>query len=209
MDYVPLPSRVSNMKLTARQQEVLEFIATAVAESGMPPTRVEIARRFGFRSINAAEQHLRALARKGAIDLMPGTSRGIRLKQGVGLPVVGPGAAGGPLLAEQNVQGTRPVNGALFSPKADYLLRVQGMCMRDAGILDGDLLAVHATPKPSNGDLVVVRIDGEISVKRLQRKGGKVTLLPTSSECAPIEVDARKQDLVIEGVGVGVLRGLA
>jgi len=140
---------------------------------------------------------------------MPGTSRGIRVKQSTGLPVVAHVAAGSPLLDEQNLQGTRPVNGALFSPRADYLLLVHGMCMRDAGILDGDLLAVHATPKPSNGDLVVVRIDGEVSVKRLQRKGGKVTLLTANADDTPIEVDPRKQDLVIEGVGVGVLRGLA
>ncbi len=198
------------MKLTARQQQVFDFITTAVTEAGLPPTRVEIARQFGFRSINAAEQHLRALARKGAIDLMPGTSRGIRLKHAAGLPVVGQVADGGsPLLAEQNVQGTRPLSGALFSPKADYLLRVSGPGLRDAGILDGDLLAVHATPKASNGDLVVVRIDGEVTVKRFQRKGGKVTLLAANPDFPPIEVDPRKHDFVVEGVGVGVLRGLA
>lgn len=194
------------MKLTTRQQEVFNFISTTLTEAGMPPTRVEIARQFGFRSINAAEQHLRALARKGAIDLMAGTSRGIRLKRAPGLPVVGQVAAGSPLLAEEHLQGTRAVPGALFNPKADYLLRVSGLSMRDAGILDGDLLAVHATGKVSNGDLVVARIDGEVTVKHFQRKGSKVALLAANPDFAPIEVDARKQDFVIEGLGVGVIR---
>jgi len=197
------------MKLTVRQQQVLDFITAAVTEAGLPPTRVEIARRFGFRSINAAEQHLRALARKGAIDLMAGTSRGIRLKLPTGLPVVGQVAAGSPLLAEENLQGTRALSGALFSPKADYLLRVSGLSMRDAGILDGDLLAVHATPKANNGDLVVARIDGEVTVKRFQRKGGKVTLLAANPDFAPIEIDPHKHEFVIEGLGVGVLRNLS
>ena len=197
------------MKLTTRQQQVLDFITTAVTEAGLPPTRVEIARRFGFRSINAAEQHLRALARKGAIDLMAGTSRGIRLKLSTGLPVVGQVAAGSPLLAEEHLQGTRALSGTLFSPKADYLLRVSGLSMRDAGILDGDLLAVHATPKANNGDLVVARIDGEVTVKRFQRKGNKVTLLAANPDFAPIEIDPRKQEFVIEGLGVGVLRNLS
>jgi repressor LexA len=197
------------MKLTSRQQEVLDFIATTVREAGLPPTRVEIARHFGFQSINAAEQHLRALARKGAIDLMAGTSRGIRLKLSTGLPVVGQVAAGSPLLAEEHLQGTRALSGTLFSPKADYLLRVSGLSMRDAGILDGDLLAVHATPKANNGDLVVARIDGEVTVKRFQRKGGKVTLLAANPDFAPIEIDPRKHEFVIEGLGVGLLRDLS
>lgn len=196
------------MKLTTRQKQVLDFITTAVTEAGMPPTRVEIARQFGFRSINAAEQHLRALARKGAIDLMAGTSRGIRLKLSTGLPVVGQVAAGSPLLAEEHLQGTRALSGTLFNPKADYLLRVSGLSMRDAGILDGDLLAVHATPKANNGDLVVARIDGEVTVKRFQRKGNKVTLLAANPDFAPIEVDPRKQEFVIEGLGVGLIRSI-
>lgn len=194
------------MKLTTRQQQVFDYISTSVAEAGMPPTRVEIARQFGFRSINAAEQHLRALARKGVIDLMAGTSRGIRVKRPSGLPVVGQVAAGSPLLAEEHLLGNQPVSGALFKPKADYLLRVSGLSMRDAGILDGDLLAVHATPKAGNGDLVVARIDGEVTVKRFQRKGSKVTLLAANPDFAPLEVDTRKQDFVIEGLGVGVIR---
>jgi repressor LexA len=194
------------MKLTTRQQQVFDYISTSVAEAGMPPTRVEIARQFGFRSINAAEQHLRALARKGVIDLMAGTSRGIRVKRPSGLPVVGQVAAGSPLLAEEHLLGNQPVSGALFKPKADYLLRVSGLSMRDAGILDGDLLAVHATSKAGNGDLVVARIDGEVTVKRFQRKGSKVTLLAANPDFAPLEVDTRKQDFVIEGLGVGVIR---
>ena len=196
------------MKLTTRQQQVFDFITASVEEAGMPPTRVEIARQFGFRSINAAEQHLRALARKGAIALLAGTSRGIRLNRPAGLPVVGQVAAGSPLLAEEHLQGARPVSGALFNPKADYLLRVSGLSMRDAGILDGDLLAVHATPKANNGDLVVARIDGEVTVKRFQRKGNKVTLLAANPDFGPIEIDPRKQEFVIEGLGVGVIRSL-
>lgn len=208
MNFVPSPNGAIHVKLTVRQQQVFDFITTAVTEAGLPPTRVEIARQFGFRSINAAEQHLRALARKGAIELMAGTSRGIRLKRPAGLPVVGQVAAGSPLLAEENVQGTRLLSGALFNPKADYLLRVSGLSMRDAGILDGDLLAVHATPKANNGDLVVARIDGEVTVKRFQRKGGKVTLLAANPDFPSIEVDPRKHEFVIEGLGVGVLRSL-
>lgn len=196
------------MKLTLRQQQVFDFICSAVDDGGLPPTRAEIARQFEFRSINAAEQHLRALARKGAIDLMAGTSRGIRINRPVGLPVVGKVAAGSPLLAEEHLQGYRPVSAALFNPKPDYLLRVSGLSMRDAGILDGDLLAVHQTPKARNGDLVVARIDGEVTVKHFQRKGNKVTLLPSNPDFAPIEVDPRRQEFVIEGLGVGLIRNL-
>ena len=196
------------MKLTLRQQQVFDFICSAVDDAGLPPTRAEIARQFEFHSINAAEQHLRALARKGAIDLMPGTSRGIRINRPVGLPVVGKVAAGSPLLAEEHLQGYRPVNAALFNPKANYLLRVSGLSMRDAGILDGDLLAVHQTPKARNGDLVVARIDGEVTVKYFQRKGNKVTLLPAHPDFAPIQVDPRRQEFVIEGLGVGLIRNL-
>jgi repressor LexA len=193
------------MKLTSRQQEILDFIATTVREAGMPPTRVEIARHFGFQSINAAEQHLRALARKGAVELMPGTSRGIRLKQALGLPVVGQVAVQGPLLAEQNLLGSCPVSGALFKPKADFLLRMQGHALRDAGILDGDLLAVHAGAKPASDDLAVVRLDGELLVRRYQRKAGKVSLLAAHPDVPAIEV---KHVLLVDGVVVGLLRGV-
>lgn len=193
------------MKLTARQQQVLDFITTAVTEAGLPPTRVEIARQFGFRSINAAEQHLRALARKGAIDLMAGTSRGIRINRPSGLPVVGQGAPGTPLLAPENQQGTRPLNGAMFSPRADFLLRVGGSAMRDAGILDGDLLAVHTTSQVHDGETVVVRLNGEVLVRRLRRKGGKVTLEAAADQPA-VDVEPRRQDYSVEGLVVGLIR---
>ncbi len=194
--------------LTPRQQEILDLIRDTLEATGFPPTRAEIARALGFASANAAEDHLRALARKGAIDLMPGTSRGIRLKRPSGLPVVGKVAAGTALLAEENVQGTRPVSTALFSLKADYLLRVSGPSMRDVGILDGDLLAVHATPKARSGDLVVARINGEVMVRHLQRKGTKATLLAANPGFEPIEVDPRQHEFVIEGLGVGLIRSL-
>ena len=197
------------MKLTSRQQEVLDFIATTVREAGLPPTRVEIARHFGFQSINAAEQHLRALARKGAVELKPGTSRGIRLKQAPGLPVVRQVAEQGPLLAEQNLLGSCPVSAELFKPKADFLLRMQGHALRDAGILDGDLLAVQAGAKPASDDLAVVRLDGELLVRRYQRKAAKVSLLAAHPDVPAIEVEPRKHALSVEGVVVGLLRGVA
>lgn len=192
--------------LTQRQQQVLQFIRETVEGTGLPPTRAEIARALKFRSINAAEDHLKALARKGAIELMPGTSRGIRLK-GQGLPVVGRVAAGHPILAEQHIESRYQIEGALFHPQPDYLLRVQGMSMRDAGILDGDLLAVQRTPVARNGQIVVARLDDEVTVKRFQRREHRVRLLPANPEFMPIEIDLREQALVIEGVGVGVIRG--
>ncbi|HCO44587.1 MAG TPA: LexA repressor [Gammaproteobacteria bacterium] len=194
------------MKLTLRQQQVYDFIAAAVGDGGLPPTRAEIARKFGFKSINASEQHLRALARKGVIDLMAGTSRGIRIKKASGLPVVGQVVPGTPLLAAENQQGSRPVNGAMFSPKADFLLRASGVAMRDAGIVDGDLLAVHATAQVRDGDVVVARLNGELLVRRLRRKAGKVTLEAAAAEPAAIEVDSRRQDFSIEGLVVGLIR---
>jgi repressor LexA len=191
------------MKLTLRQQQVFDFIVEAVAEGGLPPTRAEIARKFGFKSINASEQHLRALARKGVIDLMAGTSRGIRINRPSGLPVVGQGPPGTPLLAPENQQGTRPLNGAMFSPKADFLLRVGGSAMRDAGILDGDLLAVHATSQVHDGDTVVVRLNGEVLVRRLR---GKVTLEAAAADQPAVDVEPRRQDYSVEGLVVGLIR---
>lgn len=193
-------------ELTQRQQQVLRFIREAVESSGLPPTRAEIARALKFRSINAAEDHLRALARKGAIELMPGTSRGIRLSA-QGLPVVGRVAAGRPILAEQHIESRYQLDAALFRARPDYLLRVQGMSMRDAGILDGDLLAVQRTPTARNGQIVVARLDDEVTVKRFQRREHRVQLLPANADFAPIEIDLREQALAIEGVGVGVIRG--
>lgn len=194
-------------ELTARQAEILNLIRAHLEDNGMPPTRAEIAQALGFRSANAAEGHLRALARKGVLELVPGSSRGIRLLDTEpGLPVVGRVAAGQPILAEQNVETHVPLDPAMFKPKAHYLLRVQGMSMRDAGILDGDLLAVHRSPDIRNGQIVVARLDDEVTVKRFRQRAGKVWLLPENPEFEPIVVDLSRQHLVIEGVGVGVIR---
>lgn len=193
--------------LTSRQSEVLELIRTCIASQGRPPTRAEIAHRLGFRSANAAEDHLRALARKGVIELAPGSSRGIRLVDAVnGLPVVGRVAAGAPILAEQNIEEYCSVDPAVFHPRADYLLRVRGDSMKGAGILDGDLLAVHRTPRAVNGRIVVARIADEVTVKRFQRRGTIVYLLPDNPDYAPLRIDLREQSLVIEGQAAGILR---
>jgi len=172
----------------------------------MPPTRAEIASHFGFRSANAAEDHLKALARKGMIELQSGVSRGIRLTESLGLPVVGRVAAGSPILAEQHIDARYQVDPALFKPRADYLLRVRGMSMRDAGIVDGDLLAVHRTPEAKSGQIVVARINDEVTVKRLRQRGNQVELLAENPDFAPILVDLRREALVIEGLGVGIIR---
>jgi repressor LexA len=193
-------------KLTPRQTEILELIKEFTATTGYPPTRAEIARRLGFRSANAAEDHLRALARKGAIQLVPGSSRGIRLPEEEGLPVVGRVAAGSPLLAEQHIDHHCRLSPDLFTPRADYLLKVRGMSMREAGILDGDLLAVHKAGEARNGQIVVARLQDEVTVKRFQRHGHKVLLLPENPEFQPIEVDLRREPVVIEGIGVGIIR---
>jgi repressor LexA len=197
--------------LTARQAEILELIRMAIKRTGMPPTRAEIATSLGFRSANAAEEHLRALARKGFIELLPGASRGIRVlgdavSRAFGLPIVGRVAAGQPLLAVEHIEDHYAVDPTLFRPSADYLLRVSGLSMRDAGILDGDLLAVHATREVSNGQIVVARLDDEVTVKRFHRRGSKVRLLPENPDFEPLEVDLKHQPLVIEGLSVGVLR---
>lgn len=193
-------------KLTARQAEILELIRTHITEYGMPPTRAEIARTFGFRSANAAEDHLRALARKGAIALLPGSSRGIRLLGESGLPVVGRVAAGSPTLAEEHIEQRYQLAPELFTPRADYLLKVRGMSMRDAGILDGDLLAVHKTTEARNGQIVVARIHDDVTVKRLERDGHWVRLLAENPDFEPIEVDLRREPVFIEGLGVGIVR---
>jgi repressor LexA len=192
--------------LTKRQSEILGLIRRRLADSGRPPTRAEIAQEFGFRSPNAAEEHLQALARKGVIELVPGASRGIRLKEEEGLPLIGRVAAGNPILAEENIEAHYQLDPRLFQPHADYLLRVRGHSMRDAGILNGDLLAVHRTPQAENGQIVVARLDNDVTVKRFQRRGHLVRLLPENAEFSPIEVDLRRDTLVIEGVGVGVIR---
>ena len=194
-------------ELTPRQQQVLALIRAHIEEHGLPPTRAEIADALGFRSANAADSHLRALARKGAIELVAGSSRGIRLNEASeGLPVVGQVAAGQPILAEQHIETHYRLDPSLFRPSADYLLRVRGMSMRDVGILDGDLLAVHRTTEAHNGQIVVARLDDEVTVKRFRRQGSHVSLLPENPEFAPIELDLREQGLEIEGIGVGVIR---
>lgn len=192
--------------LTRRQAEILELIRTHLEETGFPPTRAEISAHFGFSSPNAAEEHLRALARKGAIDILPGASRGLRILQPDGLPVVGRVAAGSPILAEQHIDAHYRIDAALFKPRAHYFLRVRGLSMRDAGILDGDLLAVHRSQEARAGQIVVARVNDEVTVKRYRRRGNQVQLLPENPDFAPIEVDMRKDSLVIEGIGVGVVR---
>lgn len=198
------------MELTPRQSQILELIQDFIEETGMPPTRAEIATELGFKSANAAEEHLRALERKGVIDLMPGTSRGIRLKdslrQQLGLPLVGRVAAGNPILAEEHIEAHYRIDPALFRPKPHYLLRVQGMSMRDVGIFDGDLVAVHRTPEVRSRQIVVARLEDEVTVKRYRQEGRTVWLMPENSDFAPIRVNLDEQPLIIEGVVVGVIR---
>ena len=192
--------------LTLRQQEILQLIRDRIEATGMPPTRAEIAQEFGFRSPNAAEEHLKVLARKGVLELLPGASRGIRLTNGGGLPVVGRVAAGNPILAQENIEAHYQIDSALFSPRADYLLKVRGMSMKDAGILDGDLLAEHRSSEARAGQVVVARLDDEVTVKRFRKNGHVVQLLPENPDFEPIVVDLRSRELVIEGIGVGVIR---
>ncbi|WP_353978956.1 transcriptional repressor LexA [Salinicola endophyticus] len=204
--------------LTARQQNVYDFIVKTMTEFGYPPTRAEIAKALGFRSPNAAEEHLRALDRKGVIRMIPGTSRGIRLPAAAGtpeptdpaetgLPIVGNVAAGSPILAAEHIDRYCPLPADYFAPRADYLLRVRGLSMKDIGILDGDLLAVHRTQEVRDGQIVVARLDDEVTVKRFHRHGRRVTLLAENADFAPIEVDLEHQQLDIEGLGVGIIRG--
>ena len=197
-------------ELTPRQKQILEMIQEFIAETGMPPTRAEIARQLGFKSANAAEEHLRALQRKGVLELLPGASRGIQLKDSLrdqmGLPRVGRVAAGSPILAQEHIEAHYKIDPQLFSPKPHYLLRVHGMSMKNAGILDGDLVAVHRTPEVRSRQIIVARIDDEVTVKRYRQNGTLVSLLPENDEFEPIEVDLRVQALVIEGVVVGVIR---
>ncbi len=197
-------------KLTLRQIQVLDLIRECVDSTGMPPTRAEIAQQLGFRSPNAADDHLRALARKGVITLIPGASRGIRLAErhghGRGLPVVGRVAAGSPILSEQHIEDYLDIRGDVFRPRADYLLRVFGMSMRDVGIINGDLLAVHRTQDVTSGQIVVARVNEEVTVKRYRHRGHQVYLLPENPEFATILVDLRHHVLEIEGLGVGVVR---
>ena len=198
--------------LTPRQQQILQLIRDHLQATGMPPTRAEIARELGFRSANAAEDHLKALARKGVIEMVPGTSRGIRLlvddgpEEAAGLPVVGKVAAGEPILARQHIEDHYRIDGSLFHPRADFLLRVEGESMKNIGILDGDLLAVHRTMKAENGQVVVARLDDEVTVKRFKQRDHQVYLIAENDDFEPIVVDLRHQQLVIEGLAVGIIR---
>lgn len=228
------------IKLTDRQQQILDLIRQAVQRTGFPPTRAEIAQTLGFRSANAAEDHLRALARKGVVELTAGASRGIRLTElareslsdrgedlddqadyargaegslprlasGIGqvlLPLIGRVAAGSPVLATENVEKELAVDPSLFSQRPDYLLKVKGLSMRDAGILDGDLLAIKKTSEARNGQIVVARIDDDVTVKRLHRKGSRVELLPENPDFDPIVIQPG-QDFSLEGIALGLIR---
>src|ERR1700730_17748777 len=196
--------------LTPRQRQILDFIREQIEGSGMPPTRAEIAHALGFKSANAAEEHLRALQRKGAIDLVPGASRGIQLKDTLrdqlGLPLIGRVAAGRPILAEEHIEARYQVDPKLFSPTPHYLLKVEGMSMKDIGILHGDLVAVHRTPEVRNRQIVVARLDNEVTVKRYRQEGTIVWLIPENTDFDPIRVALKEQPMIIEGVVVGVLR---
>ncbi len=205
-------------QLTPRQQQVLDLIRDYLHAQGMPPTRAEMAQALGLRSANAVEDHLKALARKGHIEILSGRNRNIRLLDGpghvdpperreAGLPLVGRVAAGTPILAEQNLDGYY-TGAELFRPRAHYLLRVQGMSMRDAGIADGDLLAVHRNSEARNGQIVVARLKDEVTVKRFEQVRHRVWLRPENPDYTPIEIDLRLDELVIEGLAVGVIYAL-
>jgi repressor LexA len=195
--------------LTPRQEQVLQLIRTYADETGYPPTRAEIARILGFKSANAAEEHIKALARKGAIEIIPGASRGIKLPEiQTGIPIIGRVAAGNPILAQEHIEDYCNIPTSFFSPSADFFLRVHGMSMRDAGILDGDLLAVHKTDQVRNGQIVVARIGEEVTVKRFKRAGNRanIELWPENPDFEVILVDIRDQEFSIEGLSVGVIR---
>jgi repressor LexA len=200
-------------RLTARQQQILDWIRAHIETHGMPPTRAEIAAGLGFSTASSAEDHLQALARKGALELVPGASRGLRIKDQPGtpvqgmLPLVGRVAAGQPILATGHVEAHYRVDPDLFTPRADYLLRVRGASMRDAGIHDGDLLAVHRTSEARSGQIVVARLDDEVTVKRWRRQGRDIVLMPENPDFAPIVVDPSSTSLTVEGIGVGLIRG--
>jgi len=207
---------MTEKKLTVRQKEILIFVSQFIEKHKFPPTRSELSAHFGFRSPNAAEAHLRALEKKSMIGIERGAARGISLlplaaaelprSANIPLPLIGRVAAGSPVLAQENIEDEYRVDPSLFPQKPHYLLRVEGMSMQDAGILDGDLLAVHRTPEARNGQIVVARVDDEVTVKRFRRQGSMVQLLPENDDFDPIEIDLRRQELAIEGLGVGVIR---
>jgi repressor LexA len=195
------------IKLTARQQQVMDVIKSSIEATGMPPTRADIARELGFKSANAAEEHLKALAKKGVIELVAGASRGIRLTEQHGLPIVGRVAAGAPLLAQEHIEDYCDLSASFFAPPAHYLLQVCGDSMINAGIFDGDLLAVHSTTDVKEGQIAVVRIDDEVTVKRWKRVNAtRVDLIAENDDFAPIEIDLSAQSVFVEGISVGVIR---
>ena len=220
---------VESPKLTARQQQILDLVQSAIERTGAPPTRAEIANELGFRSANAAEEHLQALARKGVIELVGGTSRGIRLKSDtlravneargrqfslplpslsqLTLPLVGRVAAGSPILAQEHVEQTYLLEATMFPRRPDYLLKVKGMSMRDAGIIDGDLLAVQKSREARNGQIVVARLGDEVTVKRFRRTRTTIELLPENPDFQPIVVTPEAGEFEIEGLAVGLIRG--
>ncbi|HAT30199.1 MAG TPA: repressor LexA [Janthinobacterium sp.] len=208
------------IKLTARQEQILNLIKDAIENTGFPPTRAEIASELGFKSANAAEEHLQALARKGAIEISPGTSRGIRLIGAsvapaaprvpaalmMSLPLIGRVAAGSPMLAQEHVEANYSVDPALFSARPDYLLKVRGESMRDAGIMDGDLLAVKKIDSAKNGQIVVARIGNDVTVKRYRKTGSLIELLPENPDFKIIRVDPEADEFALEGLAVGLMR---
>lgn len=195
-------------KLTERQQRVLDYVRNAIEETGFPPTRAEIAKELGFRSPNAAEEHLKALARKGAIEMIPGTSRGIRIveEEAPGLPIVGRVAAGEPILAQEHIEDYCTIAPEFFHPKADFLLEVQGDSMIKIGIHNGDYIAVHKTNNARNGNIIVARVDEDVTVKRYEKLRSKVLLHPENDDYQTIEVNPKDQEFNIEGLFVGVIR---
>lgn len=194
-------------KLTLRQQQVLEVIKDHIEDTGYPPTRAEIAKTLGFKSPNAAEEHIKALARKGCIEIVQGASRGIKLPESEsGIPVIGRVAAGSPILAEEQVSEYVDLPRGLFSPSADFMLQVQGLSMKDVGILEDDLVAVHKTDRIRNGDIIVARVGDDVTIKRYEKKGNIVTLYPENEDFDPIKVNLAEDDFAIEGLYVGVIR---
>lgn len=202
------------IKLTKRQSDVMDTIRDFIAETGFPPTRAEIAKKLGFKSPNAAEEHLKALCKKGAIEILAGASRGLRIVEDaandtnteLGLPIIGKVAAGFPILAQENIDSHVQVPASMFSPQADYFLSVNGMSMKNVGIMEGDLLAVHKTSTVRNGQIVVARIGDEVTVKRFEKKGNTIRLIAENDEFNDIIVDLESEEFAIEGLSVGVIR---
>lgn len=199
---------MENQPLTPRQQEILQAIREHVAETGVPPSRPELAKALGIASTNGVFKHLDALARKGAIELIPNAARGIRVVEEEGMPLIGKVAAGSPMLAIENMLGRYPVDPSLFTPRADYLLQVRGLSMRDEGILDGDWVVVHKTTQAKNGQIVVARVGEDVTVKRFKIRGNKAELIPANPDYQTMYFDLTRQPLAIEGVAVGVIRNL-